>query len=214
MIIQMMETDLNRRAAEAMQQGKAKQGIQYYPQIDLSDVRDEELTIIDLEADGEFQKKLSPERFAAFLVKKRLGSTVKKINLIVSDVYPFESALFTFAAECHQALLALEKNISVCVVSDLNQALTLVCPPDHLNKKWQVFGVSSANYMADIAGKKLSTTTESKEVKSKEALNHAFYKGYQKKTLLWEGADLLDWLNKAERTFRSEIELKVNGLSR
>ncbi|CDZ78517.1 hypothetical protein BN59_02827 [Legionella massiliensis] len=190
MIIVMSRASINQEAAQILANGAV---IQNYPELDLEKNADEEITIIELKADGVLQTLLDPKLFANQLITAGLSQNVQRINFIVSDICMGHS-MFKFAQEFCDSLKAKNITVSVQLAGDLNY-LTFLSPPGLTEHNWQVYGIRIADYASDLNKMKFEPLPLSLgENSEKKTLSHDFLMTYDKKKLLWEGEDLVDWL--------------------
>lgn len=192
MKILMADTALNRQASESL--GKISQQ-QIYPEVDLQ-ACGEELSIIDLEADGSFQDLFSPEALVDFLLKNGLNHELKVINLLVSDV-SHKDNLICYATELTKILADRGYRVSVRVPTELNYAATLLCPPAKSEQPWQVYGIPQQSYPQLMQSAKQITTELNGE-------HYQLYATCQGKKLLHKG-DVLDWLKNPDRVLESTM---------
>jgi hypothetical protein len=198
MIILMIESEINRNASRALC-SEAEES-QVYPDVTLFNVKDTTLTIVDLEADSQFQLLSTPASFADFLLKNGLSDEIKTINLIVSDVTP-ETSLFGYAQKLCDALREKDKVVVAHVVSDANYRLCFAVPPSNQDLQWYVYGITFSDYLKDFVAHE---SDESKPL----TLNYPTLRAYPKKQMVWKGENLLAWLEGRDRTIVSEKSKK------
>jgi len=179
MIIVMENSELNQRGVEALKQANKDTTVQYYNSLTTQTTSDEELILLDLSADGEFQELCSPEQLASELEEKSLLNNVKVIHLLISDVSS-DSHLIPFAKELAIALEKMDKKeIHITVPTDMSYQMTLLAPPETNEGNWKIYGLS--------AKKSDSFFQESKD-KDYESLEKL-----SNKKLLWQGKNIVDW---------------------
>lgn len=156
--------------------------------------------ILDVEADGKFQKIFSPEILAEQLKSKDLPDNINTIILLVSDVLPEDHSLSVYASELNYRLKReFNRDIAIKIISDLNYPMTLLCPPESKDGKWQVCGFKAIDL-------------ESLPKPKPNVTNFPIYDANPLKKLLWEGADLDEWFGKAvNRSVENVIRLEDEG---
>lgn len=188
MIILMNESKLNKQCADIITQfyGIADQNILYYPLNFFSkskQAQSEPLFIIDMDANGYFQENNAPDLLAMRLNVMEISNDINDIYLLVSDVN-VNKKLPTFANRFAKALSQLEeRTIEVHIPTSLNYDVTFVDPLHHLGK-WQVYGIYK---------EELSNNSEKICLDTLQKLKN--------KMLLWEGDDILQFLNDPQKTY-------------
>lgn len=151
--------------------------IQFYPDIDLSKIKDTHLVLLD--TDGFVQNYLSPSVLADLLLNqfKLNESQVKSIELLFSDMIP-NNILAQYAQSLADELIDTAGNhYKIYVPINVNYTVTFISPDLSL-KKWQFYGVKDEQLHQEM-------------VSSIELLSQN-----PNKKLLWEGENICDWLIK------------------
>lgn len=145
---------------------------EYYP----DKFAEDKCFIVDIEQTY-VTKKTTPEKFTSQLI---ITNSIKDIYLLVSEITQrhslvvFANLLARELAEHH------DKQIKVHVISSLNFDITFLIPPNKNSKNWQVYGVNPDNEIEHPTVAMLSKLAEKK--------------------LIWEGGDILDWMNSPQQT--------------
>ena len=166
--------------------------IQYYPDMNLNVADGDTLFVLDLNYNGDFQRHLSPDLFVEQLIKKGLPVHIKNIDLIVSDINP-QKKLSVFAQEMVNYLNKKnhERAMTVHVITDLNYKITMIDPPKADSSLWKVYGFKKLIFIPS---------------KNEEAYRALLKE--QSKILLWEGADITQWLRLSrQREFEASFTL-------
>lgn len=188
-ILTMDETELNKKARNTLSQQKGGESY-VYPNIPKEITKQNEIYIVDLNADGKFQGNISPEKLSQVLVEKRLLESPCTINLLVSDIVMgnsiavYASELSHLLKENHQIDTAIK-----IISNDLNYAAVFLTPPDVVGGKWQVFGLSNIPYG------------------SRTKLSYNNFYSNANKELLWEGENLSNWLDNEVRIIKDVTKL-------
>lgn len=137
----------------------------------------EKLFILDLDAKDRFWRDIKPGAFANTLLNNGLPKTVRTLYFITSDVNKTHN-LREFSRELIQVLQNENYQLSAYVPTDFNNDLTLlVAPGIKNNNSWQVFGINDRP----------------------KNVNFSSLCKIKQKKLLWEGEDILEWLEKNEK---------------
>jgi hypothetical protein len=136
MIILMAREPINKQAAAAI-----NEEYQSYGNLNLSNMAGDTLYIVDLRADGNFQKLSHPKQMAKKLIHANLPTYVKNIHLIVSDIVPGKS-LLTYAIDLAKALKFHIPEIEVKVPAHIAHGATLICLPAAPENQWKVLDLS------------------------------------------------------------------------
>lgn len=185
MIILMSNSEINKRSAERIvNYYNVSNDFCFYP-TDLLKLNHskEPLFVIDLDANNNFQKYIVAVPFAIRLSVRAIASQVSDIYLLVSDVN-IKSRLPSFAYHLAKNLNEKsEQPISVHIPTVLDHDVTLVVPPAKL-EQWKIYGMSEQHLPENVAD-----------------YNFAAWQKVKNKTLLWEGDDILQWLNDPQKTY-------------
>lgn len=166
--------------------------IQYYPDMNLNVADGDTLFVLDLNYNGDFQRHLSPDLFVEQLIKKGLPEHIKNIDFIVSDINP-QKKLSVFAQEMVNYLNKKhhERAMTIHVITDLNYKITMIDPPKADSSLWKVYGFKKLIFIPS---------------KNEEAYRALLKE--QSKILLWEGADITQWLRLSkQREFEASFTL-------
>jgi hypothetical protein len=148
MILIMTKNELNERAAELL--AKKGETIEYYPPFNFETAKnDDTLIVLDLCADGDFQG-FDPENFGKKLVSRGLPKSVKKVLLMVSDIWikadiSSPRDIETFAKNMENELYHAYYNVEVQCLYPTSGS-TILVPPSDTNKNWEIYKIPSINY--------------------------------------------------------------------
>jgi hypothetical protein len=138
------------------------------------------ITVLDLSADGEFQKTVAAVPFAKFLSENNCLDKLEKINLIISG-----KRISVFAQELANELeRTYGKTITVCSSTHLSYEATIPIPPNTPNGVWQVWGVINAS---EVRG---NTVTHIEN---------------DNKSLLKECKNIQAWLDDPQQSFKPRL---------
>jgi hypothetical protein len=194
MIILMSSDLVNLEAAKLLKASVIGESICTFPDINLRENKDKEITLIDLNADGAFQALWTPEILATQLISHGLNNRVQTINLLISDM-DINRSMFTFAQYFCNSLQQQGISVQVQIVADLSY-ITFINPPTSEDKKWQIYSILVADFIKDLGDKKFEVERVNKINREPQtnALSHDLLMNYPKKELLWQGEKILEWL--------------------
>lgn len=173
---------------------------QYYSELDLNKFKGNNLTLLDLSANGNFQKMIRPKALADYLINSGLSENVNLIDLYISDI-DLNNNLFSFAHEMANYFKEkYNRDISIRIPTALNFDYTFLLPPIISNGQWQIYGIKKTDVPNQINDLSLGHLSQ-----------------IQEKQLLWQGNDLSnDWLSNPEQICQSwdkEIAISISNSS-
>lgn len=159
----------------------------------------EHLVILDLRANGEFQAMFEAKIFAQRLHEMGLSRSIKTIDLLVSDIGSddeISDSIPQFAASLANTLQeSFQIKVTVRIISDTNFRTTLLVPPSSdTNDEWLIYGINDS--------------LQPQQMNYKKLIN------YENKNILWQGKDIMTWLNHPQRNFISHVnplKLSLDG---
>jgi len=182
----MVANQINLDAAKKLNTVVARQEVQFYPQLDFQHKPDQQITLLDLTADGEFQRLSHPELMGEILLKSGMGKKVKNLNILVSDI-SLAKPLFIYADELSHYLRDKGKLMRVHVAGDLN-GCSIICPPTMHQLAWQVYAVPAKECL-----------NQTMLDKPDQKRDYQYYATLPNKKILWEGNDIMQWLEDHDR---------------
>ena len=172
MILMMSNSKANHAAALAIEP-YAHESIRVIDdlKLGLKEARDQ-LIILDIDTDDKLVSCLDPGTFAETLLKNGLPSHLNSVVFITPDINAHTN-LCTFS----RAFIAqLEKSfhhpVTAYVPTNLNYASTFIVPPSAKSHHWELIGIQNRP--------------------SERQLNLGIFTAIKKKTVLWEGPDIVD----------------------
>ncbi len=144
-----------------------------------ADADDKRYFVIDIEQHF-FKKNITPEEYAANLIESGLPDSIQDIYLLTSEITQdhfmavFAHHLARCFAEFHH------RTINIHIPSYLSCEITLIVPP--IENQWKIYGINRS----DLTHAELSFATIFAE---------------KNKNLIWEGSDLLEWMNDPQQTY-------------
>lgn len=185
MIIIMKESEINRKAAEALMRIYNISNLYLYSDAILKMREDDSsyCIIIDFNDESHLAKNsISPQQFSAKLMAAGLPKTVKHVYLLVSEV----SAEYPLSAYAHHFALnfaeVFQRKIAVHTVSSLNFEMSVLALSS--KETWQIYGLRKEN---------LPTAIEEASSELLPKINN--------KKLIWEGENILDYMQSPQQTF-------------
>lgn len=169
-VLLMSDSKLNEAALSKLRQMHEVRQSFVYPHTENAEP-DEELTIVDLDANNIFQNTISKEELGEFLMKNKLVSNETPLNLLVSDVADGNSIAVYAAALAHTLQAQHDISLEVRFVEDLNYDKVFISPPTTPDETWKVFGLNSNNNIRNYIN---------------------FFSNDQKERI-WEGDDIIQW---------------------
>lgn len=132
MLILMDKTPINKLAA------------QYLLTNQLDSENDTSCFIVDIEQKF-FKKNITPEQYAADLMKSGLPDFIKDIYLFTSEIEPnhFMAVFAHHLARCFAEFHG--RKINVHISSYLSSEITHIIPPENNNGSWKIYGMSREN---------------------------------------------------------------------
>lgn len=119
------------------------------------DFTDENLILLDLDANGSFQNRhagdIAAEAFGEDLVEKGVLVNLKKVFLIVSDMHPTFS-LFSLAEKLSVIFMKAGLEIGVYVPGSLNHTISVIIPTINADAHplWQIYGIQGEENVAAL----------------------------------------------------------------
>ncbi|CAM4453180.1 MAG: hypothetical protein LEGION0398_MBIBDBAK_00014 [Legionellaceae bacterium] len=135
------------------------------------------LIILDVDAEDRFWKKIKPETFANTILEKNLPTTIHTVYFITSEVNK-DHNLLEFATKLIEILKEKNVLLTAYVPTDFNNTITFIVPPQK-NKAslWQIYGINTRP----------------------KTLNFDNLNKIKNKTLIWEGENILKWLENEQK---------------
>lgn len=187
MIIIMSDSEINQRSAESLSNNyDLVNHIYRYPFDEFFTVnRNEPIVVIDLDADSRFQNTVVPELFATRMIARKIFDESSDLYLLVSDI-TLDKSLQVFANKLTKDILKkTQRKVVIHIPTDFSHFGTLVVPPES-GKHWKIYGLKSEDLL--VPNLSLNVLTQAKN-----------------KTLVWEGDDILQWLNLPEKLYTSDF---------
>ncbi len=191
MIVLMSNSKENRAAATNLQQVTHFDIVALNQLTDLNKAK-EQLLFVDVDADDKFLRYLEPVSFAEALLKHQLSEHVHSVVFLISDINKHKN-LFEFA---RPFLARLEKAFNHQVIAyiptDLNYYSTVLVAPHESNLNWQIYGIDINDFPKGTS------------------LNLELFQVIEGKHLLWEGANILEWITTGQRAISSSPVVAEN----
>jgi hypothetical protein len=177
MIIIMQNNQLNKEAAKLLAKkdndGNIIEPIQKMYEVDFKNITDDTLTILDITGDGNFQKDYPGKVLAMMLLERNLPTSIKKIQIIVSDVDWKENPVVCVGREMSNYLQHEGRAVDVYTYNEVSVGPTCISL-DKDKKEWKIEKYSQSSF-----------------------LNGSSKNGFHNKEL-WSGKDIRDKLVKHE----------------
>ncbi|MHB1949429.1 MAG: hypothetical protein ACYCQI_15105 [Gammaproteobacteria bacterium] len=183
MLIIMRDSKINQRSAEiiAKKYGLDTHIYRYPFDEFFTGNRNEPIVVIDLDADGHFQHTFVPEFFATRMSVRNMFDEINDIYLLVSNI-TLDKSLKVFATKLSNDILKkTQKKITIHIPVDFHHFGILVVPPEN-DEHWKVYGLNSNDLR--VSNLSLDVLAQTKN-----------------KTLIWEGDDILQWLDLPEMLY-------------
>lgn len=145
--------------------------------------------VIDIEQQF-FRKNITPEQYAAELIKSILPHSIHDLYLLTSEIEQ-NHFMAVFAHQLSQALLELHhRKINVHIPTYLSCEMTLIVPAKE-NDPWKIYGINHSNLnQTDLSYEKILAEKD--------------------KEIIWEGNDILEWMNNPQQTYNGSAYVWEN----
>ncbi|WP_028389547.1 hypothetical protein [Legionella fairfieldensis] len=134
-------SSLNEKGIEALKLEGNHTLIRKFPYLEFEKNEDSKLILLSLKADGSFQKKIAPKILANKLLENGLPSSVKEIEIIVSDADE-DSSLLNYGMSLGKAFLNQGRKLTI-KTSMHNEGKTRIVPPEEKEGDWHVYLLKS-----------------------------------------------------------------------